>query len=248
MEFERLEREPSLSDKVASRILGVIVTQHFAPGDRLPSERVLGEQFGVSRTVIREAVRSLAGRGVLKVRAGHGLEVAPVDHTALREPMTMYLRARPTVDYPKVHEIRELLEIQVAGLAAERATEADLMQLDATCAALPTAEGIEAITQADMEFHRCLCLATGNELFLVLLDAIADPLIAVRRSVFAMPSRLKRACDSHSKILECVHAHDTQGARVSMRAHLEEVELAWEQVSRPKAWGDQGRVKSQDVV
>ncbi len=74
--FPRVTREPRLSDKVAELLLETILSPGLQPGDRLPSERELGEQFGVSRTVIREAVRALAAKGVINVRTGSGLRVA----------------------------------------------------------------------------------------------------------------------------------------------------------------------------
>ncbi len=247
MEFERVERAPSLVDEVATRILHVILTGRLKPGDRLPSERELGAQFEVSRTVVREAVRSLAGRGVVSVVSGRGLTVAQLDVNALREPMNLFLRASPNVDYRKVHEIRRLLEEEVAFLAADRATDGDLLGLEESCLALLSAKGIEEISQADVDFHRRLSMATHNELFLVLLDAIADPLLAVRRSTFGRPGRPEVAHASHLAILDQVMGRDGVGARAAMREHLEDVELAWEDMvtamskhSEPTAPGEPG--------
>jgi DNA-binding FadR family transcriptional regulator len=87
--FKRIAREPRLSDKVARRILEVIVSTPLRPGEALPSERQLGAEFGVSRTVIREALRSLAGKGVVDMTQGRGLRVARV------EPSSVSPRLRP---------------------------------------------------------------------------------------------------------------------------------------------------------
>jgi GntR family transcriptional repressor for pyruvate dehydrogenase complex len=235
MEFQRVERGPSLADEVAARILRVILEGRLTAGDRLPSERELGAQFGVSRTVVREAVRSLAGRGIVSVASGRGLTVSRIDADALREPMNLYLRASPSVDYPKVHEIRRLLEVEVACLAAERATESDLRDLEESCLVLLSAKGVEEISQADVEFHRQLSKATHNELFLVLLDAIADPLLAVRQSTFLRPGRMDAAYAQHRAILDRVAGRDGAGARVAMREHLDDVEQAWEETIKPSS-------------
>src|SRR5262245_60536471 len=109
--FEQVSREPRLSDKVADMMLNTILTRQLKPGERLPSERELGEQFGVSRTVVREAVRVLAAKGLIDVRSGRGLRVAAVNATAVSESMSLFLRGS-TLDYPKVHEIRTMLEVQ----------------------------------------------------------------------------------------------------------------------------------------
>src|SRR5205814_1558428 len=120
--FPRVTREPRLSDKVAHLLLETIHAHGLQPGERLPSERELGEQFGVSRTVIREAVRALAAKGVIDVRTGSGLRVAAVDRSTVSESMSLFLRGSKTLDYPKVHEVRAMLEVEVAGLAAVRAS------------------------------------------------------------------------------------------------------------------------------
>ena len=100
-------------------MLDTILSKRLQVGDRLPSERELGEQFGVSRTVVREAVRALVAKGIIEVRSGSGLRVAAVDAAAVSESMSLYLRGG-AFDFEKVHEVRALLEMHIAGLAAER--------------------------------------------------------------------------------------------------------------------------------
>src|SRR5438094_2016592 len=100
--FEQVRREPRLSDKVAEMMLDTILSRRLAAGDRLPSERELGEQFGVSRTVIRGAVRALVAKGVIEVRSGSGLRVAAVDASNVRESLSLFLRGG-ALDYEKVH-------------------------------------------------------------------------------------------------------------------------------------------------
>src|ERR671935_2210582 len=119
--FTRIRREPRLSDRVAALLLETIVARGLQPGDRLPSERELGEQFGVSRTVIREAVRALAAKGVIEVRTGSGLRVAAVDASSVSESMSLFMRGGG-IEFEKVHEVRTVLEVHIAGLAAERAS------------------------------------------------------------------------------------------------------------------------------
>src|SRR3954468_23778083 len=129
--FEQVQREPRLSDKVAEMMLKTILSERLSVGDRLPSERELGEQFGVSRTVVREAVRALAAKGVIEVRTGSGLRVAAVDAAAVRESMSLFLHG-VGLDFEKVHEVRSLLEVHLAGLAAERASDEDIALLRVT--------------------------------------------------------------------------------------------------------------------
>src|SRR6185437_352755 len=99
----------------------------------LPSQRELGEQFGVSRTVIREAVGSLVARGIIEVRSGSGLRLAPVDAGSVAESMTesmrFFVRANDGLDYGKVHEVRVMVESDMAQRAAERATDSDVADI-----------------------------------------------------------------------------------------------------------------------
>src|SRR5213596_1650457 len=126
--FPRVERERRLSDKVADLMLRSITSRDLQPGDRLPSERELGEQFGVSRTVVREAVRALVAKGVIEVRSGSGLRVAAVNAAAVSESMSLYVHGGG-IDFERVHEVRTLLEVHIAGLAAERASAEDIERL-----------------------------------------------------------------------------------------------------------------------
>src|ERR671925_600852 len=93
--FEQVRRQPRLSDKVAEMMLNTILSRRLTVGDRLPSERELGEQFGVSRTVVREAVRALVAKGVIEVRSGSGLRVAAVNASTVQESMSLFLRDAP---------------------------------------------------------------------------------------------------------------------------------------------------------
>jgi len=224
--FPRVEREPRLSDKVADLLLETIVARRLAPGERLPSERELGEQFGVSRTVIREAVRALAAKGVIDVRTGSGLRVAAVGSSNVSESMSLFLRGSSTLDYPKVHEVRAMLEVEVAGLAAVRATEDDVALMRETCERMESEEDVDPASVHDVEFHRAIARATHNELHLLLLDSIGDALIEIRRENLAGGSRAD-AIASHREILERIAAHDPDGARAAMKEHLENVEHHW---------------------
>lgn len=232
--FELVERQPRLSDKVASLMLETILSRRLRPGDRLPSERELGEQFGVSRTVIREAVRALVAKGVIEVRSGSGLRVAAVEASAVRESMSLFLHGA-TLDYEKVHEVRKMLEVHIAALAAARATDDDLVKLTSACEAMEAVIGdVEAASLRDLEFHRVIALATHNELYLVLMDSIGESLIEVRRENLAGGS----AGDTvrlHRRILERIIAHDVDGARQAMSDHLDNVEETWVGLRRPAA-------------
>jgi len=233
--FEQVAREPRLADKVAAMMLDTILARRLRPGDRLPSERELGEQFGVSRTVIREAVRSLAAKGVIEVRSGSGLRVAAVGATNVTESMSLFLRHSSDLGYPKVHEVRTILEVEIARLAAERASDEDVAVLTEICERMEAAiDDVAAAALLDVEFHRAIARSTHNELFLVLLDAIGDALLEVRRENLSVGSGAETIA-LHRRILERIAAHDPDGACAAMKEHLDSVEKFWEQAASSAA-------------
>ncbi len=224
--FEQITREPRLSDKVADMMLETILSQKLRVGDRLPSERELGEQFGVSRTVVREAVRALVAKGLIDVRSGSGLRVAAVDAAAVSESMSLYLRGA-TLDFEKVHEVRALLEVHIAGVAAERATDADVTRLREVHERMRAERGdVEAAARDDLEFHRVIARATQNDLYLLLMDSIGSALIDIRRENLRSGST-PMTLDQHEAVLDSIAAGDPDRARAAMAAHLEGVAGWW---------------------
>jgi GntR family transcriptional repressor for pyruvate dehydrogenase complex len=236
--FAQVAREPRLSDKVAEMMLETILSNRLSVGDRLPSERELGEQFGVSRTVVREAVRALVAKGVIEVRSGSGLRVAAVDADSVRESMSLFLRGGD-IDFEKVHEVRSLLEVHLAGLAAERATPEDMASLGEIHAQMVSeASDVESAARDDLEFHRRIALATHNELFLVLMDSIGSALIDIRRSNLGSGST-PMTLSQHQAILDAIAAGDPAAARVAMAAHLEGVAAWWRESQAPEDAGSE---------
>jgi len=224
--FAQVAREPRLSDKVAEMMLDTILSRRLQVGDRLPSERELGEQFGVSRTVVREAVRALVAKGVIEVRSGSGLRVAAVDAAAVTESMSLYLRGG-ALDFEKVHEVRALLEVHIAGVAAERATDADLARLREVHERMERERAdVEAAARDDLEFHRVIAGATQNDLYLLLMDSIGAALIDIRRENLGSGSA-PMTLSQHESVLDRVAAGDAEGAREAMAAHLEGVADWW---------------------
>jgi GntR family transcriptional repressor for pyruvate dehydrogenase complex len=233
--FDQVRREPRLSDKVADAMLETILSRELKVGERLPSERELGEQFGVSRTVVREAVRALVAKGVIEVRSGSGLRVAAVDAAAVIESMSLFLRGG-SFDFEKVHEVRALLEVHIAGLAAERATDKDLARLREVHERMEhEADDLEAAARDDLEFHRAIARATQNDLYLVVLDSIGSTLIDIRRQNIRSGS-MPTTVGQHVQILESITTRDAAGARDAMATHLEGVAAWWrEHIARAAA-------------
>jgi GntR family transcriptional regulator, transcriptional repressor for pyruvate dehydrogenase complex len=226
--FAPIQRAPRLSDEVAAKLLTQIREGSLMDGEPLPSEREMSEQFAVSRTVVREAVRSLAAKGIVSVRPGKGLAVSRVEASAVRESMGLYLRGIEQLDYQMVHEVRTTIELQTASLAASRATPEEIRELAEVCEKMAGhPNDVLYTSRADVEFHRQLATLTHNPLFMILLDAIADVLLEIRIETMTIPGRLSKGLDAHRQILAQVTAGNPDGARLAMEEHLTESERQW---------------------
>jgi GntR family transcriptional repressor for pyruvate dehydrogenase complex len=219
-----LPRAEPLAGRVASQLEQLILQQQIPAGQRLPSERDLADQFGVSRTVIREAVRTLAARGLLDVRSGRGTIVRALTTEAAVESMSRLLTTRShRFDYEKVGEVRRVLEVEIAGLAAERRQPDDIRALETVLErAQEKLEDPETFIETDVGFHEALARATHNDLFLVILSSIAHVMRDVRRLGLRVPGTPARALDYHRRIFDAVRAGDAEGARRAMSQHMDE--------------------------
>lgn len=229
--FRTVTRSPSLSDRVAEQLTEAIVSGKLRPGDLLPSERELGDKFSVSRTVVREAVRSLSARGLVRVTAGRGVEVSTYGPGNVAASMRLLVRGHDGLDYGKVNEVRTAVEVQVAGLAAQRASRADLERLVQLCDAYAESlkkRDLAAASELDFQFHRELTRASGNELLLAMLDSIADVLREVRNQSMTDVHVGEDGLRAHRQILKYVSAGKPDAARQAMAEHLAEAERVWQ--------------------
>ena len=228
--FRNVARALSLSDKVAEQLTEAIVSKQIRPGERLPSERELGDHFKVSRTVVREAVRSLAARGLVSVTSGRGVEVNEFGPGGVADSMRLLVRGYDGLDYGKVNEVRTAVEVQVAGLAAQRARPEDLERLRHICdehqRSLEQGD-LSAASEMDFQFHRELTRSSGNELLLAMLDSIAEVLREIRHQSMAEPHVGEDGLRAHRRILKCVSAGKPEPARQAMADHLAEAERVW---------------------
>jgi len=220
--FSSIAREPSLTDKTLKHLEDLILSRTLRPGDRLPPESKLTGKLGVSKTVIREAMRSLAAKGLVDIRPGSGMYVRGVGSAMVKEPVDLLLRSlllRPN----DVMEVREMLEVKVAGLAAERAKLSDIESMEETIRALSVrSASVEDLAEADVAFHRLLAAVTGNPLICILTDCVNDLMLELRLNAFRLdgPRAIELAVQLHSNILERVKARDAEGARRAMEEHL----------------------------
>lgn len=219
--FLPMTGERRLADRVAERILQGILDADLQPGDRLATEAELGRQFEVSRTVIREAVQSLHARGIVEARPGIGISIARVDPSAASASLRLVVRGARDLTYDRIHEVRRTIEVEIARFAALRATDdgiADLGRLHGEQVA--AAQDIERAAQLDVQFHRTLAVLGRNELFVILMDSLADVMLQVRRQAMPTSDDRDHGFTEHAEILAAVSARDATAAVKAMTNHL----------------------------
>ena len=221
--IEPLEREPRLYERLVDKILGLISSGAWKPGFRLPPERELSEAFGVSRTVVREAVKALEARGVLESTAGSGVSVRLADFNMVSRSLQTYMQLSNRVDFEiRLNEVRRVLEVEMVALAASRITPEQMTQLHQICKQMRERQNTaKQMAELDFRLHVTLAEATQNDLFKVLLAPLIHQLrdqIILTWEDFPRPA--EEVFDQHEAIVTAVQNGNADAARQAMTKHL----------------------------
>lgn len=214
-----------LYEQLTNNIKTQIMKGELVSGNQLPNERELSENFGVSRTVVREAMKALAQEGLIEVRPGRGTYVVYQTLDAVKRSLGNLGMFEKEEHWSDLVEVRELFEPGIAYLAAQRATPADILAITEAVETMETAfEDANIYIAADNRFHNSLARATGNKLIASLLDPIIELLIEQRRYVFKSKHGGPRAGQVfHKRILKEIKEKNAEGARQAMIEHLQQV-------------------------
>ena len=213
-----------LKEQVAESFLNMILSGEYKPGDRFPTERTLVGELGVSRTVVREALNLLETRGVVRIEHGKGVWVNEDSGRALHDAFGLLFRIDPESLWDLL-EMRKVLEIEVAGFAAERASAEDTDAMQATLDRMrDRIDAPEGYVEADLEFHNLVARSSRNKVLMRMIESNTGLLLASRELTGARPSNARRALRAHEAILERVRGRDAVGARREMAGHLEVTE------------------------
>ena len=220
--FEKIPNR-ALSDTVAQQLLAQIDKGTFARGGRLPTEAVLAQEFGVSRTVIREAISRLKNEGVVEPRQGSGVYVSA--HGAIRPLRIDYAEAMEGSSVLHILAVRRAIEAEVAAEAAMRRTDADMMAIDAALRKIDeaVAEGRDGVAE-DVAFHRAIASVTGNPYFLKTLTFLNQYLeagtVVTRRNEALREDFSRQVRDEHAAIVAAIRAGDPMAARNAAQTHM----------------------------
>ena len=216
------------SDRVSRELEGLILRGGFAPGDRLPSERLLAEQMSVSRPTLREALHRLEARGLVHSRQGGGTFVRDAAADAITDPLLSLLREHPDTERDFL-EFRAIIEQQVAYWAALRATPPDIALIEQRLLALECvseqSQDLAAHAKADAAFHLAVAESAHNSVLLyvvrALLGALRDDVYYNRKKLAAHRGSHEALRCQHRDIFEAVKAGDPGRARGAACAHID---------------------------
>ncbi len=219
----------TLPQQIAQRLMEFIKSQNLEPGELLPSELKLAEDFGVSRPVVREALKFLAAQGFIDVVSGKGAVVRPVDDKLLR---LFFQRAIQfaSATFIELMEVRKPVEVQSAMLAAQRRTPEELARISETVVIMrKRLDDLEAYTDLDVEFHLLVAAATHNTTMYHLINSIRDALKdVIREGLRRRDTReqLERVQHLHEIILAAIECGDANKAGQAMTQHFDEAVTA----------------------
>jgi GntR family transcriptional repressor for pyruvate dehydrogenase complex len=224
-----LERQ-KLYRQVAEQIQSSVMRGDLNAGDRLPSERDLAEQLGVSRTVIRDALRLLEERGLIAINVGDGTYVSEIQPKSISESISLYVKQKQT-SYAHLAQVRRMIEVEIAVLAAKNATPENIERLEqAVEDSERSIHSLQEFVPSDIRFHELLAEASQNPLLPMLLTPISEPLHDLSSRASSLPGAPEDALNHHKNILKCIKQKDWKGARLAMNAHLDSAEL-WGQLA-----------------
>jgi GntR family transcriptional regulator, transcriptional repressor for pyruvate dehydrogenase complex len=222
-EFEAV-RKTKLYEEVAKQIERLIVEGGLKPGDKLPPERELAEMFQVSRSSLRDAIRTLELTGLLEPRHGEGTVVCDLSADLLVNPLAnMLTRKRELV--AELLDVRKMLEPPLAARAAAHASPEEIAYLeDILRRQKEKVRRGELAIEEDSEFHYTIAMAAKNSVVQKVLDVLMDLLRTSRERSLQVEGRRQRSLAGHRRILKAIRQRDSTAAESAMRRHLKEIE------------------------
>jgi len=218
----RSGRYEGSTEQVVAHVRELINRGALKPGDRLPAERELAVEIGVSRPTVRAGLRALAAMGVVQSRHGSGTYIPDGPPTLGSEPLG-FLAALHGFTRDEMYEARRILEVGASGLAAERATPEQIATIAEEVAGLfSTMDDPQGFLVHDINFHRAVAAASGNPIVASLVEMVSDLYYERRRETAARATdrNLRDAADMHQRVYKAIRARDADAARWAMNEHL----------------------------
>lgn len=213
----------NIFDATVARLRAFIDCGSLSAGDKLPSERELGEQLGVSRSVLREALRVVESQGLITMIQGKGAYVRKPGIRTVIEPVQRLIRDG-SITLANLMQARAIIEPEVAKIASLNVTEDQISRLEQDCREMiKYLEFPERYLQADTNFHRGLAEATGNPVLIIMMWPLINLFAGFVPLFYERPGTPQKVFSAHEDLLNALKLHDPEGAEKSMQAHLAEV-------------------------
>ena len=217
-------RTSRLYEQIVEQIEESILKGALKPGDQLPAERELAVRFGVSRTAVREAIKALHQKGLVEAYSGRGTFITDGTSRAIQQSLDLMIKIGQPDNSIHLEEVREILEPEIAALAATRIEESQVaLMREAILVMDRQRQDPDAYIEADLDFHLSLAEAAANPLILSLIDSIVGLLREQRLRIFEVAGGPDRGQVHHRSILQAIEHRDPAKARAAMKAHLRQV-------------------------
>jgi GntR family transcriptional regulator, transcriptional repressor for pyruvate dehydrogenase complex len=220
--FETVRRNKVYED--VARQIERLILKKLRPGDKLPSERELAELLSVSRSSIRDAIRSLELAGMVEPRQGAGTIVREITANSVTTPFANALKRKEEL-MGELLDFRKMIEPPLAARAATHASADEISEMEDILKRqeVKLREGASTVGE-DSEFHYAVAMASGNSVVLKVLDILMDLLRDTRERTLQIEGRPQKSLAGHHKILSAIKRHDAEAAKAAMRRHIEDVE------------------------
>lgn len=219
--IERVERL-KVSDSVAAQLVQLITRGSYAVGEKLPSERVLAEEFGVSRSSMREAIRGIEATGMLN--SSHGVGVFVVSNSLPAQTQSNLL-VFDEFTVPDLFEVRRMIERDAAGWAAQRITPSIVAELEDIIEKSGSPDlSDEDFVQLDVKLHQTIAKASRNGLLATIYGALEPAMLKYSLRVISLPGRRDHAHVGHQRIVDAITGGRVRDARSAAAAHISDVE------------------------
>jgi len=218
--------EPPAAQRVVSHIESLIVSGRLRPGDRLPPERELAQQIGVSRPTLRTGLRWLAASGILQSRHGSGTYITDGPPRLATGPLSI-MAALHGFTRDEMFEARRVLEVGAAGLAAERAAGEEIAAMaDEVAGMFAYVEEPQPFLWHDVRFHRAVAAASHNPVLAALVEMVSTLVYERRKLTVERATDLRESAEMHRRVYDAVRDRDADRARREMSDHLDLARMA----------------------
>jgi GntR family transcriptional repressor for pyruvate dehydrogenase complex len=220
IQYDQINRK-HLYEEVAIQIEKMVLNETLKVGDKLPPEKNLAENFGVSRNILREALKTLKERGLIEVRTGDGVYIVKPTVDTLKD-MVNRLIVLGDVSIDELFEFRLAIEVKACGLAAEKINKDEIMELEEIISLMKQdIDDVGKWAEEELQFHLLIAKASKNKLFHSFINPVSNLLFDLFLKGRQNPEAKIEGIEGHISIVECLKTRDKNLAEDAMKRHLE---------------------------